>query len=65
MLHNIAKQWILPIRDWKAALKRFTILFERGMPVRILRPQTAGLKVYFTRTVCAGILDITFSKKEA
>lgn len=33
-LHNIAKKWTLPIRDWKAALTRFTILFEGRMPVR-------------------------------
>jgi len=33
-LHNIAKKWTMPIRDWKAALNRFTILFEDRMPVR-------------------------------
>jgi putative transposase len=33
-LHNIAKKWTLPIRDWKAALNQFTILFEGRMPVR-------------------------------
>jgi putative transposase len=27
-LRNIAKKWTLPIRDWKAAMNRFTILFE-------------------------------------
>lgn len=33
-LRNIAKKWTMPIRDWKAALNRFTILFEDRMPVR-------------------------------
>jgi putative transposase len=33
-LNNIAKKWTLPIRDWKAALNQFTILFEDRMPVR-------------------------------
>jgi putative transposase len=31
-LRNIAKKWTLPIRDWKAAMNRFTILFEGRMP---------------------------------
>jgi len=31
-LNNIAKKWTMPIRDWKAALNRFTILFEGRMP---------------------------------
>ena len=31
-LNNIAKKWTLPIRDWKAALNRFSILFEDRMP---------------------------------
>ncbi len=31
-LNNIAKKWTLPIRDWKAAMNRFTILFEGRMP---------------------------------
>lgn len=26
-LRNISKEWTLPIRDWKAALTRFTIRF--------------------------------------
>lgn len=26
-LQNIAKKWTLPIRDWKAALNRFVIMF--------------------------------------
>lgn len=25
VLRNIAKKWTMPIRDWKAALNRFTI----------------------------------------
>ena len=31
-LRNIAKKWTLPIRDWKAAMNRFSILFENRMP---------------------------------
>ena len=31
-LNNISKKWTLPIRDWKAALNRFTIQFEERMP---------------------------------
>ena len=30
-LKNISKKWTMPIRDWKAALNRFTILFEDRM----------------------------------
>jgi len=30
-LKNIAKKWTLPIRDWKAAMNRFSILFEDRM----------------------------------
>ena len=32
-LNNISKKWSMPIQDWKAALNRFTILFdERPVP---------------------------------
>ena len=31
-LNNISKKWTMPIRDWKAALTRFTIEFEERMP---------------------------------
>jgi hypothetical protein len=27
-LNNISKKWTMPLRDWKAALTRFTIQFE-------------------------------------
>ena len=27
-LKNIAKKWTMPIRDWKAALNQFSIIFE-------------------------------------
>jgi len=30
-LNNISKKWTMPIRDWKAALNRFTIQFEDCM----------------------------------
>lgn len=31
-LRNISKKWTMPIRDWKAALNRFTIQFEDRVP---------------------------------
>ncbi|WP_239798183.1 hypothetical protein [Candidatus Nitrotoga arctica] len=31
-LQNISNKWTMPIRDWKAALDRFTIQFEERMP---------------------------------
>ena len=30
-LNNISKNWSMPIRDWKAALNRFTIQFEERL----------------------------------
>ena len=33
-LNNISKKWTMPIRDWKAALNRFTIQFEDRMPLQ-------------------------------
>jgi len=32
-LQNIAKRWTRPIRDWKAALNQFVILFGERVPV--------------------------------
>jgi putative transposase len=32
-LNNISKKWTRPIRDWKGALNRFSILFEGRMPI--------------------------------
>jgi putative transposase len=31
-LQNIARKWTMPIKEWKAALNRFAILFEDRMP---------------------------------
>jgi putative transposase len=31
-LMNISQKWTMPLRDWKAALNRFTIQFEDRMP---------------------------------
>lgn len=31
-LQNIAKKWTMPIRNWKAALNRFAIMFEGRLP---------------------------------
>ena len=33
-LRNISQKWTMPIHHWKAALNRFTILFEERMPTR-------------------------------
>jgi putative transposase len=32
-LRNIAKKWTMPIRDWKAALNRFAIIYENRLPL--------------------------------
>lgn len=32
-LQNITRKWSLPVRDWKAALNRFAIMFEERMVV--------------------------------
>jgi len=32
-LNNIAKKWTMPVQNWKAALNRFSILFEDRMPL--------------------------------
>jgi putative transposase len=32
-LRNISKKWTMPIKDWKAALSRFTIVFEGRVPM--------------------------------
>ena len=31
-LANISKKWTIPLRDWRAALTRFTIQLEERMP---------------------------------
>lgn len=31
-LNNISQKWTMPIRDWRAALNRFTIQFDERMP---------------------------------
>jgi putative transposase len=32
-LNNISRKWTMPIKDWRAALNRFAILFEQRMPL--------------------------------
>ena len=32
-LRNIAKNWTRSVRDWKAALNRFAIVYENRLPV--------------------------------
>lgn len=32
-LNRVAKKWTMPIRDWKAALNQFVIMFEDRVPV--------------------------------
>ena len=36
-LMNISQKWSMPLRDWKAALNRFTIQFE-GADANLLTP---------------------------
>ncbi len=31
-LQKITRKWAMPIKDWRAALNRFAILFEHWMP---------------------------------
>ena len=31
-LRNITQRWTMPIKDWRAALNRFAIIFEDRMP---------------------------------
>ena len=33
-LQNLSQKWTMPLRDWKDALNRFTILFDDRMPAR-------------------------------
>jgi putative transposase len=33
-LRNISKKWTMPVHHWKAALNRFTIMFDERMPKR-------------------------------
>jgi putative transposase len=33
-LMNISQKWSMPLQNWKAALNRFTIMFEERMPIR-------------------------------
>ncbi|MCA1604151.1 MAG: IS256 family transposase [Acidobacteria bacterium] len=33
-LRNISQRWTMPIKDWKAALNQFSIIFDGRMPVR-------------------------------
>jgi len=45
-LRNISKKWTKPIRDWKAALNRFTIQFDERMLPRACS-HYLKLTVYF------------------
>lgn len=31
-LRNITRRWTMPVKDWRAALNRFAIIFEDRMP---------------------------------
>jgi putative transposase len=33
-LMNISRKWTMPLQNWKAALNRFTIMFDERMPFR-------------------------------
>jgi hypothetical protein len=32
-LRNIAKKWTIAVKDWKAVLNRFAIVYENRLPV--------------------------------
>ena len=32
-IHNVAKRWTMPIRDWQKALNQFAILFDGRVPI--------------------------------
>ena len=38
-LRNVSKKWTLPIRDWKAALTRFTIQFGERISMNQTQPR--------------------------
>jgi putative transposase len=33
-LQNISQKWTMPVRDWRAALNQFAILFQERLPIR-------------------------------
>ena len=35
-LQNIAKKWTKPVKDWKAALNQFAIMFEDRVPLALM-----------------------------
>jgi transposase-like protein len=35
-LEQISRKWTMPIRNWKAALQQFAILYEDRLPVELL-----------------------------
>src|ERR1041385_615010 len=41
-LANISKKWTMPIRDWKAALNQFAIVYEGRMPAEFGWPPLRG-----------------------
>jgi putative transposase len=32
-LQNIGQRWTMPVKDWRAALNQFAILFEGRLPI--------------------------------
>lgn len=34
-LQNITEKWTMPIKEWRAALNRFAILFAERMPLTL------------------------------
>lgn len=35
-LERVSKKWTMPIRNWKAVLQQFAILFENRLPLELL-----------------------------
>ena len=59
-LNNIAKKWTMPIRDWKAALNRFSILFgDRCRLTYNRNPNHLHKVVYTAESLKCGIVILS------
>jgi hypothetical protein len=60
-LNNIAKKWTMPIRDWRAALTRFTILFDDKTPAGYCQPCLYNLMtaiLFYSPNLCCPYKDV-------
>ena len=49
-IHEASKHWTMPIRDWKAALNHFAIVFEDRLPGAVKRGSTYLFQAADTKT---------------